>query len=387
MKDMRWFMFASLVNPGNTAYDNKASNRPNLDQIDGKQVMTTPLVDKWVEASAGDRTSEVCARTLRGRLGAVLHFLPLAAKKSEKDIEQVHQLRVWSRRATAALGMYEDFLPRRRSAWMKKQLKRVRRAANEARDCDVLLGRLQKKKQPGRAAKHWLAALRAERRDAQKAIVAVYRRLARGKCFARRIDKLLERIRPRRGESVAPTDVSFGDWARQRLGSVVEGFLSGIPEDRKDEAALHQLRIRGKELRYAVELLAGAFPNELRTKIYPILGEMQDRLGRINDLATAKTRLQEKIEAARNTNEAASWCRLLMKEQIRIDQALGEFWPWCFSQIRQIRERFMAILDQLPPNTVSRTKTSFSSVPTTKAATVADGSGLNGTSSDHPKSH
>src|SRR5262249_9655790 len=159
-----------------------------------------------------------------------------------------------------------------------------------------------------------------------------------------RIDKLLERIRPRRGESGLPTALSFGDWARQRLGSVVKNFFDSIPGDRKDEAALHQLRIRGKELRYAVELLAGAFPDELGTKIYPILEEMQDRMGQINDLATAKLRLQRKIEAARDAKEAASWRRLLAKEQARLDQALKEFWQWCFPQLRQMREGFVAIL-------------------------------------------
>ena len=44
--------------------------------------------------------------------------------------------------ATAALRLYDDLLPRRWCLWLQKQLKRVRRAANNARDCDVLIERL-----------------------------------------------------------------------------------------------------------------------------------------------------------------------------------------------------------------------------------------------------
>jgi CHAD domain-containing protein/uncharacterized protein Yka (UPF0111/DUF47 family) len=310
--------------------------------------MTEAFVDNWIEASSGDRTSEVAARTLRGRLGAVLHFLPLAAEKAEEDVEHVHRLRVSTRRATAALRMYEDFLPRRRFCWMKKQLRRVRRAANDARDCDVLLGRL-KARHSGHAAKRWVKAVRAERLDAQKAIVAVHERLARRERFARRIDKLLRRVRHPREESAASAAGRFGDWARQRLRSVVERFFGAVPADTTDEAALHQFRIRGKELRYAVELLAGAFPDELRTALYPTLEAMQDRLGQINDLATAKARLRQKMEAAGDDREAASWRRLLTNEQTQLDQALNDFWQWCSPQmIRQVREGFIAMLDPLP---------------------------------------
>jgi hypothetical protein len=78
--------------------------------------------EKWIEGvAAGDRTGDVALRALRIRLGAVLELLPLAAEKAEEDTEHIHQLRVWTRRAVAALELYEDLLPRRRTSWMKKQ--------------------------------------------------------------------------------------------------------------------------------------------------------------------------------------------------------------------------------------------------------------------------
>ena len=94
--------------------------------------MTDFSTDKWVQGtSPRDPATDVAVRTLRGRLSAVWHCLPLAAL--EPDLEKVHQLRVWSRRAAAALGLYEDLLPRRQFRWLKKRLRKIRRAANDAR--------------------------------------------------------------------------------------------------------------------------------------------------------------------------------------------------------------------------------------------------------------
>jgi len=309
--------------------------------------MSDAIADKWVQdLHREDPTSAAAAHTLRSRLGAVRHYLPLAAREAEEDVEYVHQLRVWTRRATAALRLYEEWLPRRRFAWMKKQLKRIRRAANEARDCDVLLERLRKK--TGRGSQRWRESVRAERVKAQEAIIAVEERLGRDR-LERRITKLLERVRCRLVDG-SGAEPPFGRWARQRLRPLVARFFEAIPSDHTNEAALHQLRIRGKELRYAVELLSGAFPDTLRTQLYPLLEEIQDRLGAINDLATARMRLQEKTETAATSAEAGSWRRLLAAEQTQLEQARQEFWQWCTPQrLQELRSGLKALFPQPTP--------------------------------------
>jgi CHAD domain-containing protein len=303
--------------------------------------MTTVPCDKWVEGAPRDRVEDVACRALKARLAAVQHYLPLAAEKAEEGVEYVHQLRVWARRATAALRLYEELLPRRRLCWVRKQLKRVRRAANDARDCDVLLERL--KKQSGHGPARWRETVRAERAEAQEAVAAVHERLGRDRRFARRVEMLLQRVRGREAKAGGPT-TPFGDWAREHLRPVVERFFRAVPADRTDEAALHPFRIRGKELRYAVELLAGALPERVRTELYPAVEAMQDRLGEINDLATAKDRLRHKVEVARGS-EAAPWRRLLANEQRQLDRARQDFWEWCASHLLQdLRAGFEAVL-------------------------------------------
>jgi CHAD domain-containing protein len=307
--------------------------------------MSDTSAETWLEGvSPEDRTGAVAARTLQSRLEAVLRRLPLAAEKAEEDVEYVHHLRVWTRRATAALHLYEELIPRRRFLWLKKQLKRVRRAANDARDCDVLVGRLRARPS-GRGVKRWLEQVRAERAEAQKALVAVHARLGHGDRFARRIGKLLQRVRSRGEEKVGGAAARFGEWAREHLRRAAERFFGAVPADPADEAALHQLRIRGKELRYQMELLAGAFPDSCRTHLYPTVEAMQDRLGEVNDLATATARLRQKIEAAGDRKKAASWRGLLRNEQAELDQARQKFWAWCTPQVLQdLRDGFEALL-------------------------------------------
>lgn len=293
--------------------------------------MKDALREKWIAGAAGDRTGDVAVRALQNRLSAVQQLLPLAARKAQDDIEYVHELRVWARRAAAALGLYKDLIPHRRFSWMRKQLKRIRRASSHARNCDVLMEWLRQKRS-SLGAKRWLEELCAERKEAQKAVVDVCERLEHGRLFARRIDKLLQKVRSSGEEKTGAASSRFGNQAQERLGPVVEQFCRAVPSDMTDEAALHQFRIRGKKLRYTMELLAGAFPDEFRTMLYAIIEVMQARLGEINDLATTKTRLQQKLEAAGSTAEAVSWRRLLASGQRQFDQARQAFQDWCTPQ-------------------------------------------------------
>ena len=301
-------------------------------------------MDKWIEdVGVDDHTSDVARRALEERFAAVEHFLPLAAWHAEDDVEYVHELRVWSRRTNEALGLFAELLPRRRLAWAKKQLKRARRAANDARDFDVLLRRLAQEQ----AAPEVLAEVRRERAFAQRPIVALYKRFRRNHQFRRRLDELLRRVRPRGKNGAASGGQRFGDWARTSLRPIVENFFAAMPDDWTDEAAVHQLRIRGKELRYAMELLAGAFPAEFRDDLYPIVKTLQDKLGEIEDWATAQSRLQNRIEETSDSEEVQRLKLLLSDEEGRLARARAAFLQWCTPRRwDDLRLRFARLLTQ-----------------------------------------
>src|SRR2546421_3740321 len=94
---------------------------------------------KWIEGIGPEtRIEEAARRSLEPRLAAVGHYLPMAAHLAEHDVEHVHRLRVATRRAVAALKLYRKLLPKKPARWMKKRLRKIRRAAGDARDLDVL---------------------------------------------------------------------------------------------------------------------------------------------------------------------------------------------------------------------------------------------------------
>ena len=73
---------------------------------------------KWIDIeSPSEPAQSVARRAISGRLQTVWSWLPQAAEAAGDDIENVHQLRVSTRRATAALQLFEPLLPRKLSRW------------------------------------------------------------------------------------------------------------------------------------------------------------------------------------------------------------------------------------------------------------------------------
>src|SRR5688572_29922151 len=146
---------------------------------------------KWIEGTSADQpVSTAARRPLEVRLAVVWHYLPLAARRADEDIEHVHQLRVASRRAVAALEIFWDLLPKRRARWLRKRLKEIRRTAGEARDDDVLAARLEHWAQRHPPVKLVLKQVLKHRRKAQQPIEKIHRKLV-DENFQRGLGQLL----------------------------------------------------------------------------------------------------------------------------------------------------------------------------------------------------
>lgn len=269
---------------------------------------------KWLpDVSPTDRAVDVAGRSLQTRLEAVRRYLKWAAVRPDEP-EHVHQLRVWTRRADAALDLYADLLPKKRTRRLRKRLGRIRRVAGRVRDWDVLARRSE----PG-------ADWPAERARAHKKLVARYKRLDRGKRVRRWAARLLDRLAERHADSTE----TLLDRARASLRPMVPAFFAATPGDACDAQALHQFRIRTKELRYAMELLAGAFPASFRDDLYPAISTLQDKLGLMNDLAVAQERLQKRLKRAGNAAELSELRRRIAatgEELVRAREDLARWW-------------------------------------------------------------
>ena len=282
---------------------------------------------KWVEAGVDELLEDVAVRSLDSRLQPVMHYVPLAAKHPERDIENVHQMRVWARRATAAISLYKELLPKRRRKWINSQLKAIRRAANDARDDDVFLQRLAEDTEHAAVAKPLLDKVRRHRQDSQRPIVELWKDLFELGRFPRRCVKLLRKV-SLRGEAADAGPVRFGPWAVRHIQPMMDSFFAAAGADLSDVGAMHRFRIAGKKLRYAVELLAPAFGESLRTQAYPAMQDLQERLGKINDLAAAQARLKRWLEQAKGSEQAAYLQEMLSQEQQRLEERRSEFLTW-----------------------------------------------------------
>lgn len=305
-----------------------------------------PNRSKWAEQlDAGDSISEAAGATMSSRLASVEHFLPLAANHADQTPEHVHQLRVCTRRSLAALSMYSEQLGRKHAKWFDKRLRRIRKAAGEARDLDVFLGRYHQGKGSGDDFKRFLRQVRKRRRKAQRPIVELNEELISSGQFAKHTDRLLSSI-ARFGEHETR---SLEPWARSKLAAVYASFIASIPQQPDDLEALHRFRVRGKELRYTMELSASLFPPEFRTTLYPLVTRLQERLGEINDHATARRRLIVWSAEAKNRRDADFLCPLIASEHKKLKKAIKRFRKWWKPEfVCELDASFRTVMSQPP---------------------------------------
>lgn len=285
---------------------------------------------KWLTGiSPTDRTVYVACRSIESRLDAVRHYLRRSVKKPDKP-ENVHQLRVWCRRSETALSLYAELIPRRKLKWLFRVVKRLRRTAGAIRDCDVL-----------EATGHATTKLDAERIKAQRKLVGLFEKLDCGRRLKKVTSRLIRELRKRQANS----SETFRHRANKSLESIATGFFLSDPGSAGNPEKLHRFRIAGKELRYAIELVASAFPVELRTEIYPMLSDLQEKLGRVNDLAVASERLASAMKKSGNAAELTDLRRRLSAASDELFSAQQEFLrSWTPENAQIVHARFDDLL-------------------------------------------
>jgi CHAD domain-containing protein len=247
---------------------------------------------KWIsDLTAVTPLAEAARRALTVRLEVVRDYLPLAVQHADDDPEHVHQLRVASRRARAALDIFSACLPPRVYRSAKKRLRRIRQAAGEARDWDVFLLELAQL-DPGnrrrRAGIDFLYGYAVDRRE----LAQIHLREATTH-HPFEFDRFL-------AETVAAvhtphdhTAQTLSDLARPLMRELLRELDEAGAGHLDDYEHLHRVRIIGKRVRYAMEIFAGCFAAPFRDEIYPAVEEMQEILGAANDSHVAAGRLSQ----------------------------------------------------------------------------------------------
>ncbi len=246
---------------------------------------------KWIEGMDGATPLvEAAGLVLDSRLKAVERMVPLAHKKPHEDDEHVHDLRVAARRAGAALRIFAPCIGRGLDK-SRSRLKRLRRAAGDARECDVHRRILQEdlaaigggEAAVLRDAIEWLEGLR---RGAQRRIAKAVRRYPVGK---------LRRARRRLVRSLSAPETAprtLAEHGRITMPDLVDELRRLDAADLSEFENLHALRIATKRLRYALEVFAPCFGPDF-PESYALVESLQARLGEINDTHEIAQRLEE----------------------------------------------------------------------------------------------
>lgn len=289
---------------------------------------------KWIsDLTADTRVSDAARRVLTLRLEAVRDWLGQALREPGQDSEYVHQLRVATRRAGAALNVFAECLPPKVAKDAQDRLKLIRRAAGEARDWDVFLGRLQQTaaEQPAedRAGLDMVVGYALAQR------IPAQRKLEKASpdypfAFERFMAESLAAIRTK-GVSKA----TLAELGRPLLARLL-GQLSR-PELREisDYPGLHQVRILGKRLRYVLEIFNDCFGPRLRKRLCPLVAELQEILGSVNDhfnaarlYATLRTELKSCLPGGAARYQGLI-DRLGKQHEAHLPAGRRKFVQWC----------------------------------------------------------
>jgi CHAD domain-containing protein len=307
----------------------------------------------WAVTDAGSTpVARVAARTLRKRLEAVWRELENACRPRH-DPERVHQLRVATRRTIAALAAFRGVVPAKQRAWFEKRLRRIRRAAGSTRDLDVLTGRLTRETAApetrssiaakAAAARGRLLAMLAKRRDvSRQPIRGVLDELAAADWPAR-VERLVEGVR-RSGR-----DEPFATFGRRRFRQLVNRFFRRADRRLEDAADIHQLRIEGKKLRYALEIFAPVFPAAERSACHDALETLQETLGEFTDHASAADRFRRWAREEGVGPDRQALAVLRRAEDARAEEARRAFVKWWKpGRRRALRRRFEQTVRRRP---------------------------------------
>ena len=261
----------------------------------GLAPLDVPLFDAAVTAAGGrpegvsskPEVDLACGTRADVAAGVVLLRLADIAEANvqgtldDVDTEFLHDLRVAVRRARSVLRELARVHTPAPRARLRTELKWVQTVTGPLRDLDVQL--LEWDEVAGERTDE-LAPLRAllEQRRARE-LVRV-RRALRGRRFAAALEawRALGSAPPSEEPRAAlPIDAVAADRIRKVYRRMIRD--GGRIDDASPDEDLHELRKRGKELRYLLELFGSLFPSDVVKPLVRALKDLQDVLGRFQD--------------------------------------------------------------------------------------------------------
>ena len=248
-----------------------------------------------------DTMAEAARKTLCFHLQRMLYHE--SGTRLGTDIEELHDMRVATRRMRAALRVFRDRLNMKEMAPFAKGLRRTGRALGAVRDLDVFREKVQTYLDTLPAERKaeldpLLSAWQAQRERARQEMIA-YLDSARYVRFKEQFSSFLQTP----GAGALPTLTADGDLIPHRVRHVVPVIVQArlasvrahgewvIAPDAPLER-FHCLRIASKELRYALEFFQEVLGPESKALV-AMMKALQDHLGNLQDAVVACNLLRD----------------------------------------------------------------------------------------------
>jgi len=316
-------------------------------------------VGKWQERFGRPAPSVVAAhRALRRRLRAVRTLLAAIDAAGASGVDETHQLRVATRRTSAALKTFRQFLPAKRSALLKERLREIRRSAADVRRADVQKHALEADT-PFRARVEYcreaiLAYLAETRKSAETRLLELAASGRRRKldAVARKLLRGLADPKPLQPNDPRSDLYTLGDLVDRMLPGVVHSLTQIQSTDLRSLEAVHQVRLAVKRLRYTLELFAGALPVQAWTDLRKSVEDLQEQLGALNDAHERWLLLSHLSDSGVASADVAHEC--LAERDRDFERFLS--W-WSGAEGGELIERLQALLPAPAPEPSPKTET------------------------------
>lgn len=292
------------------------------------------VVGKTPGVTAEDFLPEAGRKVLRFHLARMIAHE--AGTREGNDPEDLHRMRVATRRMRAAWRVFGDGFQKGRTKRHRRRLREVAGRLGAVRDLDVLIEAGEaylatQSRTEQRAVAPLFAAWRDQRDDARVLLV----RELESESYKRWVDDFRDFVRNEGAgaAAVVPTvPHRIRDRAASQIWTAYEQVRAYEPVLRwADVATLHELRIAGKWLRYTLEFVRECLGPDAASLIARVTA-MQDHLGLLHDADVAASMARAFLverSGRLSEAEAAAIGRYLMdreREVARLRRTVGPIW-------------------------------------------------------------
>lgn len=293
-----------------------------------KSKKSARLIRVEIGLESTDTMAEAGRKVLRFHFERMLKHEP--GTRRGEDIEELHQMRVATRRMRAAFRVFGDVYTPKVIKPLLAGLKETGRALGPVRDLDVFMEKLQHYQEAltakeSKNLKPLISHLEAQRDKARQKMTTHLDGRSYAK-FKKNFSKFVQaeglgakpitlgdNPEPHQVRHVGPTLI-YDTYGKVRA---YETVLADAPID-----TLHQLRIASKRLRYTLECLEEVLGPEAR-KVIEEVKIIQDHLGDLNDAEVASRLIQKFLkefkaqQQLRPVDERQSWKQIKTYRQAK----------------------------------------------------------------------